>query len=186
MRERRYKKPRLSRKVFLVICEGETEERYVETLRQYFKTPVIIKTRVCGNRITERLVRQYIKELGLDESDDYSVFYMYDGDVIEILQKLLALPGKLLLTNPCIEFWYLLHHQHTNTPLTAEETINRLKRSHTGWSRYSKAHLSQEQIQILLKHSDSAVSRAKKLNWPGNPSSNLYELIDILKNTQNR
>ena len=67
-------KKRMPRRVFLVICEGDTEETYVEALKQHFRLPIAIKTKVSGNKINARLVAQYIKELGLAKDDDYPGF----------------------------------------------------------------------------------------------------------------
>lgn len=55
MRERRYKKARKPRKVFLVVCEGETEEDYVNILKRHYRLPITIKTKVSGNAVSIRL-----------------------------------------------------------------------------------------------------------------------------------
>ena len=65
MRERRSKKTRNPKRVFLVLCEGETEKEYVEILKRHFRLPVAIKTKVRGCKINERLINSYVKELGV-------------------------------------------------------------------------------------------------------------------------
>ncbi len=60
MRKRKISKKKEPRTVFLVICEGETEREYVEILKLWYRLPVVIKTRVSGNKINQRLVDQYI------------------------------------------------------------------------------------------------------------------------------
>ncbi len=100
MRDRKFKKTRKPHKVFLVVCEGETEEEYVNLLKRHYRLPVTIKTKVSGNAISERLVNQYLKELGLARDDDYQVFFMYDADIDLIVEKLLNMAGISILSNP--------------------------------------------------------------------------------------
>ena len=76
MRKRKISKKKEPRTVFLVICEGETEREYVEILKLWYRLPVVIKTRVSGNKINQRLVDQYIQELGLHKDDDYRHFFV--------------------------------------------------------------------------------------------------------------
>ena len=109
MRKRQVTKKKTPHKVFLVICEGETEKTYIETLKRHYRLPIVIKTRVSGTKINQRLVSQYIAELGIDKGDQCHVFFVYDADVDEIVEKLKQLNGTLILSNPCIELWYLLH-----------------------------------------------------------------------------
>lgn len=56
MRERRFKKSRQPKKVFLVVCEGETEEEYVNMLKRHYRLPIAIKTKVSGNAVNLRLI----------------------------------------------------------------------------------------------------------------------------------
>ena len=63
MRERRFKKARQPKKVFLVVCEGETEEEYVNMLKRHYRLPISIKTKVSGNAVNPRLVNQYMRYL---------------------------------------------------------------------------------------------------------------------------
>lgn len=106
MRERINKKKRHPHRTFLVICEGETEQAYIEALKRQYRLPIAIRTKVSGNNIKERLVRQYLNELGLVDCDEYRIFYIYDCDVECIVTKLNKLEGTLILTNPCIELWF--------------------------------------------------------------------------------
>lgn len=182
MRERKYKKKRLPRKIYLVICEGETEKMYVETLRQHYRLPVTIKSKVSGNSINRRLVDQYISELGIDKTDSCSIFYIYDADVKSVAEKLASLPGKLILSNPCLELWYILHADEHSKAINSNDVIKLLKNSHPAWKNYMKGHLTSEQNSLLTSNCKAATDRAKKLNWPDNPSSNMRLFIEALEN----
>lgn len=173
MRERRYKKPRTPRRIFLVICEGETEKTYVETLKQHFRLHISIKTRVSGNAINGRLITQYLTELGLDKNNLPDVFKIYDADDEIIVKKLLDLPGTTILTNPCIEFWYLIHAVEWTRHVPSGETLRLLKTSHAIWKNYNKGILHTAQQDFLLQNYHIASERARKLGRYANPSSNM-------------
>ena len=50
---RREKTPKKRmRKIALVICEGETEVGYLNLIKQWYKSPVRIVSRIEGSRIT--------------------------------------------------------------------------------------------------------------------------------------
>ncbi|MDE5876815.1 MAG: RloB family protein [Muribaculaceae bacterium] len=181
MRERRFKKKRIPRCVFLVVCEGETEKTYVEALKHYYRLPITIKTKVSGNKINSRLVNQYIKELDLTDNDEYKVFYIYDADIEHIVEKLKSLQGSMILSNPCIELWYILHYKSHTSHLLSDNAVRLLTSCHTIWKAYTKGSLSNEQSNGLIHGCKDAIIRSKKLSWPDNPSTNMYLLIEALE-----
>ena len=185
MRERKFRKPRSPKRVFLVICEGETEKTYVETLKHHFRLPITIKYKVVGNKINNRLLAQFINELGVDK-DDYKVFFIYDGDVENIVEKLRPLQGELIISNPCIELWYLLHNKDFFGPSNPEDILKSLIKSSQEWTGYEKGRLSVRQKDIVLGNYENARNRAINLRWPENPSTNMYEFIESLKNEKKR
>lgn len=179
MRSRKYSKSRQPKRIWLVICEGETEEAYVRLLGREYRLPIVIKTKVLGNRVNQRLVSQWMDELGVDK-DDVMVFYVYDADVAPVREKIRTLPGKALISNPCFELWMTLHHKKVTRTLTSEMMVKELSRCHPVWEDYMKGKLSTEQAKQLMANRRLASSRAQELIWPENPSSNVYELIDLL------
>lgn len=123
MRKRKSTVTQRPRRVFLVICEGETEKTYVETLKRHYRLPIAIKTKVSGNAISERLVKRYLNELDLRAGDDFEVFYIYDSDVKSVAEKICSLPGIAILTNPRIELWFLLHLKDHRRHIESEEAV---------------------------------------------------------------
>ncbi len=180
MRTRKYSKTRHPHKVFLVICEGESKETYIDMLRQHYKVPVTIKTKVSGNTISERLVRQYVKELDLNDGS-FEIFYVYDADVEEVVERLYRLPGTLILSNPCIELWYLLHMQDWNKYISSDSILEKLRKSSGLWKSYIKGYLTEGQKNCLLSHSTEAISRAMTHKANSNPSSTMYKFLQILE-----
>lgn len=186
MRERRFSQKQKPRQLFLVICEGDTEKEYIEHLKFEYRLPITIKTKVSGNRINSRLVAQYIKELDVNIGDACEVFFVYDADVREVVAKLNSLPGTLLLSNPCIEFWFLLHCKNWRRPIEAAEAVRMLKGSHSVWNSYAKGILSDAQNNFLKANRGDAMTRAQHLPYNANPSSNIHEFIQLLENAKKR
>lgn len=183
MRVRKYKKTRSPHCIMLVICEGETEETYVNLLKRFYRLPIAIKTKVSGNYINSRLVSQYIKELDV-APDECDVFYIYDADVKPVLDKIISLPGISIISNPCIELWFTLHMRDVCRTFTTEAILKELCSCIPIWKSYGKGRLSKEQGQHLLDHTNEAVTRAKKLQWLQNPSSNMYDFIEALESAK--
>lgn len=76
------------RKIALVICEGETEERYINLLKKWYKSPIRIVSHIEGTKITQSLVDNRARELKLSKWDKVHTFLMYDMDVQSINEKL--------------------------------------------------------------------------------------------------
>lgn len=186
MRERKYKKPRSPKRVFVVICEGETEKVYVEVLKRFFRLPVAVKTKVSGNRITARLVNQYLKEFDLHDENEYRLFYIYDADVKEITEKLLNLKvqGTVILSNPCIELWFMLHCASCRRYQNSDTLCKALKESHPLWKSYVKGFLTDDQRKMLWNNRKDAILKAKELKWPENPSSNMHSFLEALEEAE--
>lgn len=185
MRNRRFSRPIRPREVFLVLCEGETEKAYIEILKRYYHLPIVIKTKVSGAGITERLVKQYVKEISIDKTDICRVFYVYDCDVEAVRDKIIKLSGTPLLSNPCIELWFILHAKDHNSHVTAGTIVKHLQSAHPIWNKYCKGKITPDQAQFLLEKSAEAAKRASKLAWPGNPSSNMAVFIEVLGKAKN-
>lgn len=180
MRVRKYKKSRTAHRVLLAICEGDTEEAYINLLKRHYRLPITIKTKVAGNAINSRLVNQYIKELGV-EPEECEVLYIYDADVKPVLDKILSLEGTAIISNPCFKLWLALHTKPLSRPMTTEAILRELCACSPLWKAYAKGGFTNDQRQHLLGNMQVAVSRAKQLEWPENPSSNMYDFIEVLE-----
>ena len=180
-RKREERKPRRMKKVILVVCEGETEAAYVDFLKQYYRSPIKIVPKVSGHDVNRRKLGEFRKSLKLSSNDNIKTFLMYDLDIQGFYEKLNSLDATLLLSNPCIELWFLLHNKDLRAELTASECIKRLQSSDQVWNDYHKPLLSFKQREMLWNNKEIAVNRAKSLNDFENPSSTIYKLIEILE-----
>ena len=185
MRDRIIRKKRKPHRTFLVICEGETERVYIEALKHQYRLPIAIRTKVSGNYINRRLVSQYLKELGLVDKDEYRVFYVYDCDVKCIVEKLNTLEGTPILTNPCIELWFLLHIYDHKGFISSDSVVKTLSAAHPSWKNYSKGTLSIDQHKMLMNNCNRAIERADKLDQHANPSSDMPIFIRALESEKN-
>ena len=176
--------PRQMRKVILVICEGETEENYINLLKKWYKSPIKIISHVEGSKISPSLVENRVRELKISQRDNVQAYLIYDMDVPAINEKLQACNASLLLSNPCFELWLLLHAKGQRTTINTDAVIKELKACNTIWGNYVKSSFTETQKAFLRKNTDAAIERAVHLNEFENPSTNVYLLIQKLKETR--
>lgn len=163
---------------FWVFCEGETEEAYVSYLRSRYRIPITIVPKIVGNKITERFIKSYKKGKPVHEKD--RDFLMYDADIPELLEPLKSIKSALLLaSSPSIELWFLLHYKNQASSITTKECIKELENRNR--NSYRKGVLDAKLESRLSDHCTDACKRAKSLQLYNNPSSNVFELIDILE-----
>ena len=175
-RERKFK-PRVMTTAFLVFCEGQTEEAYLNMLRQNYRLPIKIIAKTTGQKISQNTIhRNKNKYGGLAK-----VFLMYDGDVEEILEKLQSFNETLLISCPCIELWFYSHYNvPDDTPITSKKCVEKLKSIHC-WNNYEKATLSPIQADELWKKRLEAVSNMERCKDNKNNYSMIDEFIKILE-----
>lgn len=174
-------KPRHMRPAILVLCEGETEEVYVDFLRQQYRCPIKIVSKILGSHIDERRIRAIQDSMKLSGNDVVHTFFMYDRDVHATNYKLDSIKGVKLCSNPCIELWFLLHVRSVNASITSRACVDMLRHENEVWKDYSKAELTLTQRACLWNERLVASERAKKLLDFQNPSSTIYQLIEYLE-----
>jgi hypothetical protein len=161
---------------FFVFCEGETEDTYIKYLRSTYRLSIEIDSKIAGNKITGKYISNYKKSRPVHLKD--KTFLVYDGDVEPVLQKLQRIKNAYLLcSNPCFEFWYLLHCQKQTASLTSEECISKLKQH---IRNYKKGVFDDKLKNKIIENKDKSVSRAKTLTEFSNPSTTVYKLVEAL------
>jgi hypothetical protein len=104
---------------------------------------------------------------------------MYDLDVDGMLEQLQKIPNaELLVSNPCMELWFLLHHQDQKSEISSDRCIKKLQKFS---NEYKKGILSEEDKTFLAEKKDLAIERAKNMIGYQNPSSTVYKLLEKLK-----
>ena len=169
---------------------SETEELY-KLIYKIMKLEYIVygRSRVENTLESNNIDRDNIKDvhqLKMDKYDKVTSFLMYDMDVIEVNQRFNQCKATLLLSNPCIEFWFLLHETDCSMPLSSDAVIRELRNSDAIWKHYTKGTLTFPQQSFLWHNRDKAIVRAKALKPYAHPSSSLYLLLEQLDNTLNK
>lgn len=182
MASKREKAPSMRmRKIALVICEGETEECYINLLKHWYKSPIRIVSHIEGTKITPALVECRTRELKISRWDKVQTFLMYDMDVPAVNEKLQACKADLLLSNPCFELWLLLHAKDQKNAISTDAVIKELKKSASVWKNYAKSTFTDTQKAFLRDNTVVAAKRAEELVALQNPSTGVYKLVEVLK-----
>lgn len=185
MSRTREKRPQREMKpVFLVFCEGETEENYIDFVRRTYKSPIKLIPKTEGNRISNNLISKLQQKLKISRAEHITTFLMYDLDVAAVNEKLKKCKAVWLCSNPCIELWFLLHEKEQKVEISTQECLDKLKRSDAAWHNYNKPVLTNVQKEHLLDFEDVAVERAKALTEKQNPSSTVYKLLEMLNDSK--
>lgn len=177
-RKRVKRKRRKMNPTYWVFCEGETEVAYVNFLKSYFRLPSIhIKAKVKGNSINQNYIDQYLKGEFTTSKDQ--VFLLYDIDAPKMFDRLCKIEDcELLISNPCIEFWFLMHYKNHKAFCKEAFCIKEMKNRN---GEYRKGVIDEQLAEKLSDKMDKASERAKALISPNNPSSTLYRFVELLK-----
>ena len=181
-KERNQKPPRKMKPVFLVFCEGDTEETYINFLRQKYRLPVKVIPHITGLSISPSIIQRHIQAEKIDPSDKITSFLMYDLDREEIIVKIAACKNSVSISsNPSVELWFLLHSIDQHASISTDRCITALRKAASEWVDYKKGLLSNQQKTVLWNSRTLASERAKLLPNGKNPSSFVYLLIDEME-----
>lgn len=208
--EKRGQRRRKIKPVILIVTEGsQTEPKYFE---HYRSRQTNIDIRVIGSRTSGgetdylSLIRkavEYQNKNQISVSNGDAIWVVADGDVnynnpdpINAKDSLLSKARKLAdakgihiaLSNPCFEFWYLLHFQYTTKFL---KDYSAVKNALTAYlPDYEK---SGDVYALLSEHTSAAIQNAKRVeqyhlqdgcNQPFgiavNPFTEIYQLVESL------
>lgn len=165
-----------------VFCEGETEEEYVNFLKREYRLPIEIITKVAGNRINTRYINECKRGLPQHESD--KTFLIYDSDILAVMERLSAIRGvTIILSNPSIEIWYLLHYKNQRSQIITTDCIREL--SNRNRIEYKKGHIDVRLHEKLTICRHEACRRSRVTKIPINPSTNFHEFIEFLEEQRN-
>ena len=184
----------------IIACEGiSTEPGYFEEIRKsknLSKKQIILVSHVGTDPLT--VVKAAIEEQNAqkqrrDWGKDDRAWAVFDGDEHrqenpenwnDALQKAAGQNIRLAISNPCFEFWYLLHFQEHSAHLTRQKARELLRRH---LSAYEKANrLYPVPLEPLTA---DALQRAKflagraasdKLLPYTNPSTGVGDLVELL------
>ena len=167
--------------VILVICEGETEACYVDFLKQQYRLPIKIVSKIVGSKINQRLISHLKKELRLSNTERIDCFLMYDADVATVTEHILSCGEQALLSRPCIEVWFLAHTEKISANvLSSDQCVHALEKQQD-WHGYKKGKLSNKQQDILWGKRLYAIENISHEISQDHPFSMVADFIKILE-----
>lgn len=209
--EKRGTRRRQIKKVILIVTEGSrTEPKYFTHFRTRHTN---IDIQVVGSRSSGgetdymsllRKAQEYQKKNQLSYANGDSVWVVADGDVnynnpdpvgsknqqLSRVRKLAERSDiQVAISNPCFEYWYLLHFRYTTKYLRDyNATKNELE---TFLPEYEKADDVFEKLVPMMEQAVQSAKRAEKYHLDDgailpfgaevNPFTEVYRLIEILK-----
>ena len=167
--------------VILVLCEGETEERYIEHLRQKFRLPIKIVSKIVGQKVKQKLINRHKKELKISRTEHVECFLMYDADVQSVVENISRCDAKAILSRPCIEVWFLAHSEKVpDMDISGAECLHRLGRI-DAWRNSKKGVLTDLQKTLLWEKRLEAAGNISHAVSGGKVFSTVNEFVDILE-----
>jgi hypothetical protein len=210
MPRRRYKTPTLRRRgasrtargQIVVFCEGKvTETRYFSDFMRDCRNS-LVEVRVAGGigvpmTIVDRaineqnLLNRSVRKRSADSFDSiFTVRAVFDFDdhpkVTEAIEFANARGVRVGYSNPCIEFWGLLHFSDSDRPLGRADAQAELKRQ---MPSYDHARQPVFDFLLLKPNYELAVRRASlgrgrcrdDRQERGNPSTSIDELLEEIR-----
>ena len=194
---RRSKSPGSTGKTILIVTEGEkTEPNYLIGLRNHLKLQAadihVVKAdgtdplSVVGCAVELRDQRKREAKRGCTVPYD-SVWAVFDTEradtnpkLNDALQKARGQKVNVALSNPCFEFWILLHDEYTTAQFAkCEDVIRRIKDRH--FPGYEKRSVDADQyipkIPAAIRNSEQCREYHKMAGVDGNPSTDVDLLV---------
>jgi hypothetical protein len=186
-----------------IVCEDSKTEPY------YFRglcnslglNPANIKISGCPNGNDPFSLVNYAQEIFEQEPDHDRIYCVFDKEnsnyqgALNKIQELFSkgVPIYAVPSVPCFEYWLLLHFEESTSPYAikngktpGEQLKSKLKKHIDSYFPCDK-----EIYEKTKKHTDIAISRAKRINklqseyGADNPSTKVYELVEYLRKIKN-
>ena len=171
-----------TKQAFAVVVDGETEYWYLQMLKHNEPNiPFNIKPQILQKK---NINQQYDLVTALLEDDYDKVFWIVDLDVLlkeereknnstSSLQQFLNYYKSLskqnkvvvIVNNPCLEYWFLLHYKKTNKVFTAcTDAEKQVSQKLKGYEKTDKFFKKDNDIYKQLKpHLQKAINNATAL-----------------------
>ena len=200
-RREAFKEPRKS---ILIVCEGEkTEPIYFNALKKRLRL-IMVDVEIVGeggapitvvNRAIAR--REEIKQIAKKSltKTEYEVIYcVVDVDTHETLDQAIdkARGNEIcvILSNPCFEYWYILHFRKTSAPFSSSQNVkSALRREHSAYSESDTTifNVVYPKTSDAIKHSKEVLNEqhndAEDLR-DCNPSTHVHKIVEYLHTAQ--
>ncbi len=179
---RRHPAFRERRQSLLVVCGAEaTEPKYFDGLKRARRNPAITLKIKAKAADPDSVVRYAAGMRDRAEGAHDEVWCVVDVDEFELAKAVATartLRVNLAISNPCFEFWLLLHFEACAAPLTCYRDVERRLRRHV--PGYSKSAL---RFDDYVAGVDAAVERARhpEAGHERNPSTQVGALVEKMR-----
>lgn len=184
---RKRKRTKKIAEVIYIFCEGESEEAYLNMLKQKYRLPNV-KVRVVASDLSgERLVKKAIETMNYHHIKRGYVIFDRDEHKRSELEKCKKLADKnnisIIFSSIDFEIWILMHFEPVNRPYTRKELENKLsgkKYFNTDYKNFK----GNSYRKFLFDKIEYAVTNANALyksnnNWiTDDPYTNVQIYID--------
>jgi len=200
-RREAFKEPRKST---LIVCEGEkTEPIYFNALKETLRL-IMVDVEIVGeggapitvvNRaIALRKERKQIAKKSLTKTEYEVIYCVVDVDTHETLDQAIdkARGNEIcvILSNPCFEYWYILHFRKTSAPFSSSQNVkSALRREHSAYSESDTTifNVVYPKTSDAIKHSKEVLNEqhndAEDLR-DCNPSTHVHKIVEYLHTAQ--
>ncbi len=182
----------------LIVCEDEKSSYlYFQKFRQELGLPSV-NVEVCGPECGSAPISvvDFAKERRDSVStspvrDDYDhVFCVIDADVpttlAQAIDKATANKLRVILSNPCFEYWYILHFRRTSALYhRSRDVVSDLKKD---FPNYNKGNA--DIFEEIYPKRKTAIANSKgvlRSHWHGeadlrkcNPSTHVYQVVECI------
>lgn len=172
-----------------IIGEGITESIYFSQMRQEEDLQFTVKPDYGKNSSVESIVE---KALDFLEKEFDIVFCVTDMDEMtrnqNLMDKYINLKKKhgsdrlvFIETNPCMEFWFLLHYTFTTKAFNNYKQLAKLLKKYLPAYDKTEKYLSGSKIYLQLKPKQAnARNNAEQITMEGASRSDVYKILDYL------
>ena len=200
-RPQAFKEPRKS---ILIVCEGsKTEPIYFNSLRSALRL-AMVEVQIVGQgaapitvvdrAIELRAQRKHVAKKSLTKAAYDVVYCVIDVEApkAESLSRGLnkARDNKLevILSNPCFEYWYILHFKKTGAPFnTSQEVKSTLRQEHPAYRENDTTIFG-----VVYPRTSDAIKNSKEVLKERhrdtedlsdcNPSTHVHRIVEYLQN----
>ena len=174
-------------KSLLVVCEGTTEQEYIDELRRHIGNPSV-QIRFCRDRGTPDkiidLAQQEVRDQATNRNPGFDeVWCVFDRDSHDHfngpIQTAIHRGYKLAVSNPCIELWLLIHHRDSPGQQHRDHVKDMLKRYDRGYKKHVRFDRYVDGIPsaVQIAHRMEVIAQEDGERPFGNPSTSFYKLL---------
>ncbi len=201
-RREAFKEPHKS---ILIVCEGsKTEPIYFNALKDKLRMAMVdveivgegaAPITVVDRAIELRQERKYIAKKSLTKAAYEIIYCVIDVEapnphesLAEAVRKAKDNRFEIILSNPCFEYWYILHFRKTSAPFSRSRDVkSALRQEHLAYNESDTTifNVVYPKTSDAIKHSKEVLKEqhndAEDLR-DCNPSTHVHKIVEYLQN----